>query len=92
MERNQLEALARIVLPSEMLDYFEITSVEQSQTEIRIHLDELKGPALSGDAHFVSKGFMDAVDVTDPQGHTGRPPPQVDRPAHGQEFLPSGQP
>ena len=65
MERNQLEALARIVLPSEMLDYFEITSVEQSQTEIRIHLDELKAPALSGDAHFVSKGFMDAVDVTD---------------------------
>ena len=60
-----MEALARVVLPSEMLDYFEITSVEQSQTEIRIHLDELKSPALSGDAHFVSKGFMEAVSVTD---------------------------
>ena len=36
MERNQLEVLARIVLPSEILDHFEIT-----------------------------KGFMEAVNVTD---------------------------
>ena len=42
MERNQLEVLARIVLPSE--------------------------------------------------GHTGHTPPQVDRPAHGQEFQPSNRP
>ena len=30
MEKNQLEVLARIVLPSEILDYFEITGVEQN--------------------------------------------------------------
>ena len=56
MEKNQLEVLARIVLPSEILDYFEITSVELSSTEIHIHLDELMNPALSDDAHFESKG------------------------------------
>lgn len=65
MEKNQLEVLARIVLPSEILDYFEITSVELSSTEIHIHLDELMNPALSDDAHFESKGFMEAVEVTD---------------------------
>ena len=65
MEKNQLEVLARIVLPSEILDYFEITSVELSSTEIHIHLDELMNPALSDDAHFESKGFMEAVSVTD---------------------------
>ena len=53
------------VLPSEILDYFEITSVEQSSTEIHIHLDELMNPALSDDVHFESKGFMEAVEVTD---------------------------
>ena len=61
MEKNQLEVLARIVLPSEILDYFEITSVELSSTEIHIHLDELMNPALSDDVHFESKGFMEAV-------------------------------
>lgn len=60
-----MEVLARIVLPSEILDYFEITSVEQSSTEIHIHLDELMNPALSDDVHFESKGFMGAVEVTD---------------------------
>ena len=61
MEKNQLEVLARIVLPSEILDYFEITSVELSSTEIHIHLDELMNPVLLDDAHFESKGFMEAV-------------------------------
>ena len=74
MEKNQLELLARIVLPLEILDYFEITGVEQSSTEIRIHLDELMNPIhldelmnpnLSCDVHFESKGFMEAVNVTD---------------------------
>ena len=41
METNQLEVLARLVLPSEILDYFSIVSVEESSSEIHIHLDEL---------------------------------------------------
>ena len=65
METNQLEILARIVLPSEILDYFEIVGVEQTPTEIHIHLDELMNPSLSCDVHFESKGFMEPVDVTD---------------------------
>ena len=65
MERNQLEVLARIVLPSEILDHFEITGVEQNTTEIHVHLDELMNAGLSSDANFESKGFMEAVNVTD---------------------------
>ena len=65
METNQLEVLARIVLPSEILNYFSVVRVEQTSTEIHIHLDERMNPALSGDVHFESKGFMEAVRVTD---------------------------
>lgn len=42
METNQLEVLARLVLPSEILNYFSIVSVEESSSEINIHLDELQ--------------------------------------------------
>ncbi len=65
METNQLEVLARIVLPSEILNYFSVVLVEQTSTEIHIHLDERMPPALSDDVHFESKGFMEAVSVTD---------------------------
>ena len=65
METNQLEVLAHIVLPSEILNYFSVAGVEQTSTEIHIHLDELMNPALSDDVHFESKGFMETVSVTD---------------------------
>lgn len=58
METNRLENLARIVLSSEILDYFEIVSVEQTSPEIHIHLDEQMNASLSCDVHFESKGFM----------------------------------
>lgn len=60
-----MEALARIVLTSEILDYFEIVNVEQTSTNIHIHLDELMNQDLSCDVHFESKGFMEPVNVTD---------------------------
>ena len=65
METNQLKVLARIVLPSAILDYFKITGLEQTLNEIHIHLDELMNPNLSGDVNFESKGFMEPVNVTD---------------------------
>ena len=65
MERNQLEVPARIMLSSEIPDYFEIVSVEQTSTEIHIHLDERMNAGLSCDVHFESKGFMEPVNVTD---------------------------
>ncbi len=46
METKQLELLARLVLPSEILDYFSIVSVEDSSSEIHIHLDELMNSEL----------------------------------------------
>ena len=53
------------MLPSEILNYFSVAGVEQTSTEIHIHLDELMNPALSDDVHFESKGFMETVSVTD---------------------------
>ena len=72
METNQLEVLARLVLPSEILNYFRIVSVEESSGEIHIHLDELMNSELSNDIHFESKGFMSPVNVTDFQSVTIR--------------------
>ncbi len=65
MENDYLQMLAQIVLPSQILDYFTIAGVEQTATEIHIRLDEKMNPELSDDVHFESKGFMDAVNVTD---------------------------
>lgn len=65
METTQLQLLAPIVLPSEILKYFTVVGVEQTPTEIHIHLDEQMTPELSDDVHFESKGFMEAVSVTD---------------------------
>lgn len=60
-----MQMLAQIVLPSQILDYFNVSGVEQSPTEIHINLDEKISPELNGDVHFESKGFMEAVSVTD---------------------------
>lgn len=65
METNPLEVLARIVHPSEILDYFNIVGVEQTSSEIHIHLDELMNPSLLDDVHIESKGFMEPVKITD---------------------------
>ena len=53
------------MLPSEILDYFNIVSVEQPFSEIRIHLDELMNLHLSEYVYSGSKGFMNPVHVTD---------------------------
>ena len=65
MENDYLNMLARIVLPAQILDYFLISGVEQISKEIYISLDEKMNPELSKDLHFESKGFMEAVSVTD---------------------------
>ena len=49
----------------QILNYFSVVGVEQTSTEIHIHLDELMNPALSHDVHFESKGFMETVSITD---------------------------
>ena len=65
MENDYLSMLASIVLPTQILDYFSIVSISQTSTEIHISLDEKMHPELSKDVHFESKGFMEAVSVTD---------------------------
>lgn len=65
MENEYLKAIASVVLPTQILDYFTVVGVEQTETEIHISLDELMCKELSDDIHFEPKGFMDAVNVTD---------------------------
>ena len=65
MEKDYLQTLAQIMLPTQILKYFSITGVDQTATEIHISLDEKMDPELGGDVHFESKGFMEAVNVTD---------------------------
>ena len=65
METDHLRMLARIVLPSEILDYFIVSGVEQTATEIHISLDEVMNQELKENKHYESKGFMEAVHVTD---------------------------
>ena len=65
MKDSTLLTLAQVVLPSEVLDNFEIINLESSETEIHIHLDEKMKSELSQDVHYESKGFMPASSVTD---------------------------
>ena len=65
MEENYLYHLASFVLPQDVLKYFSIVKIEHSSSLLRIHLDEKMEKDLSDDFHFESKGFMDAVEVTD---------------------------
>ena len=60
-----MSMLASIVLPTQILDYFSIVGISQTSTKIHISLDEKMHPELSKDVHFESKGFMEAVSVTD---------------------------
>ena len=65
METNQLYALAQVVLPSEVLNYFDVVNIESNPTEIYIHLDEKMRESLSNDVYFESKGFLSPAQVTD---------------------------
>lgn len=65
MQQDYLQKLAQVVLPAQILDYFVVAGVEQTATEIYISLDEKINQELSNDENYVSKGFMDAVSITD---------------------------
>ena len=65
METNLLMILASAVLPQEILKYFNIINIEQSTSELHIHLDEKYHEELSDSAHFESKGFMPSTRITD---------------------------
>lgn len=67
---KMLEQLARLVLPKEILDYFDIVEIETEESDIdamsmTIHLDERMNAYLQKSDEFESKGFMEPVSVTD---------------------------
>ena len=67
---NMLEQLARLVLPKEILDYFDIVKIETEESDIdamsmTIHLDERMNANLQESDEYESKGFMEPVSVTD---------------------------
>ena len=65
MEEKYLYQLVELVLPSDVLHYFSIVKIESDTSLLRIYLDEKMEKELSDDLHFESKGFMEAVEVTD---------------------------
>lgn len=65
MENEYLKAIANIVLPTQILEYFTIVGIEQTSTDIRIKLDEKVDKNIAEDVNFESKGFTNPVNVTD---------------------------
>ena len=70
METKILEQLARIVLPSDILERFEIVKIETDEKDIdtmsmTIHLDERMNTEYQAHEEYESLGFMEAVSVTD---------------------------
>ena len=65
MAKEYTKAIASVVLPTQILNYFLVVGVEQAATEIDSSLDELPDKELTDDIHFESKGFMESVHVTD---------------------------
>ena len=70
MESKILEQLAQLVLPSDILERFEIVKIETDEQDIdamsmTIHLDERMNKEYQANDVYESLGFMEAVSVTD---------------------------
>ena len=65
MNNQGLLALAQLILPSEILTNFEVVRVEEEASLIRIYLDESVKAEYKENPEIESKGFMDAVRITD---------------------------
>ena len=67
---NMLEQLARLVLPKEILDYFDIVKLETEESDIdamsmTIYMDERMNAYLQKSDEYESKGFMEPIRITD---------------------------
>ncbi len=65
MNIEVLLQLARMVLPSSWLDYFEITSVTGNDEQIELSLDEIYYEEYKQDLNIESKGFTEPTTITD---------------------------
>ena len=59
------QQLASLMLPSQILDYFDVVKVEQGTTQIEISLDEIYPESYKHDESIESKGFMESTTITD---------------------------
>lgn len=58
--------LARLLLPADLLDCFDIVSIDTQDDKLTIHLDEQNIPPVSSsDHHLESKGFLTSVEIRD---------------------------
>lgn len=53
------------MLPSQILDYFDVVKVEEGATQIEISLDETYPESYKADENIESKGFMEPTTITD---------------------------
>ncbi|WP_315388091.1 hypothetical protein [Hoylesella shahii] len=53
------------MLPSQILDYFDVVKVEEGATQIEISLDETYPESYKTDENIESKGFMEPTTITD---------------------------
>ena len=60
-----IRKMASLMLPSSMLEYFEVVKVEESATLIEISLDELYPVEYKNAPNIESKGFMSSTTITD---------------------------
>lgn len=65
-ENDFTQDLAKLLLPKEVFEFFEITSIASNEKEIHIHLDEINTiPCEYKDEKLLSKGFHPSVAVQD---------------------------
>lgn len=57
--------LASLMLPSQILDYFDVVKVEEGATQVEISLDETYPEPYKADENIESKGFMEPTTITD---------------------------
>ena len=65
MKNQGLLALARLILPSEILDNFEVVNVDEKSDLISIFLDETAREPYTTDPDYESRGFCEPVTIRD---------------------------
>lgn len=65
MENKGLIALARLILPSDILLNFEVVGVQEESSLITIHLDECAKEDYVSNPDIESKGFCESVTIRD---------------------------
>ena len=65
MKESGMEALAKLILPKEIISNFEVTNIEEGATTIRIFLDESIISKYKNNPGYEAKGFREAVSIRD---------------------------